>query len=566
MLSRIFSGFPSFKTAPLAPGLCAFGIWGIALAFSGCTAISDFSVHDCNVDADCDTLNGGIQRCERGQCIAGCTNNRHCSLVDPRFPICSAVGAQCVDLTSDDGACYASSGYVDQTMGELTGAQLALVGAFAPALKSSNWLSMQLAADEINADGGLPLGTGPNRPLVLLACDDRVESIEPAMKHLVNQLGARALLGTLEEESLSAALSVGATRNSAIFLTPSSVDATASAEDVDAVWALGTRTTELAGFYPDVVQLVARVADARRTDLHSLRLLSVIDQAQEDDTLAEAVLPSLVLDGSGTAELLREDRSRTLRLSDDSPTDRAQKLADAAAFAPDIVLLFVGGTFASPRGKPRTTIVQDMENLSAASNGWRPLYVLGARNLEDSFLRELALHNDDYRRRVVGVTVARAADPQLAQPLQARFAAAFPQAESSSGLGVTSSVYDALYFLAYALAAAPRDDGPLSTQDVRTGLQDVMMAGADRVDVGPGPDGLDKARVASRARTPFDTYGTNGPAGSVDPHLYCFNTHGDVEHVSPPAPGNLLTIDPGNAGDLLMNIACAVETPDASHQ
>src|SRR5690242_15550063 len=141
------------------------------LCAAACTALSDFSVHQCELHADCSHLEGGAWQCLDSRCVPGCASNEHCSATDPRTPICSEPGGECVSLSSADGTCFASTGFDPVASASSTAQEMRIVGAFAPSVRSSTWLTLKLAADEINAAGGVA-SAGGDQPLVVVLCQD----------------------------------------------------------------------------------------------------------------------------------------------------------------------------------------------------------------------------------------------------------------------------------------------------------------------------------------------------------------------------------------------------------
>ena len=136
------------------------------LACVACTALSDFSVHQCERDADCEVFDERIGHCQSARCVPGCRSNQHCASWDPCVPICTTREGDCVSLTTSGGECYASSGYDEAAMGEQTAAEMSVIGAFAPRLTSSEWLTMELAIEEL----GRSLSSMQLRPPVLVLC------------------------------------------------------------------------------------------------------------------------------------------------------------------------------------------------------------------------------------------------------------------------------------------------------------------------------------------------------------------------------------------------------------
>jgi len=457
-------------------------------------------------------------------------------------------------------------------MGALTGQELLLIGAFAPQIESSTWLTLQLAAEEINGQGGLPTGSGAGRPLIVVACEDRIRGIETSMLHL-DRLGVRGILASLEELPLQAAFSLPATRRSSLLLTPNGSALAASEAAAPLLWSLGTPTNDAAPSYPQLIQLAEQTAVGRGANPELLRVASLVSAAAEDDALERSVRPLLELGGKGADQLIREDRLRIVPLSDDSSDERAQALASLAQYAPDIILVFLGGSFDAPKGMLRSNVLRSLEEIVSSSASWRPLYILGPRNLRDPLLRWLARSSASFRARAAGATADPISDSILMTSLASRFELAFPESTSvGAELGVEPGTYDAFYYLAYALAAAPRGGTDLAAQDVLAGLEYVTDDEGERVDVGPGPDGLEKATALLSAQISFDTYGATGSAASsggdvrtADPRVYCFGEAGDVESPSSPAALTLEPPPPEGTTSASSSFACTQDATDAEN-
>jgi hypothetical protein len=377
--------------------------------------------------------------------------------------------------------------------------------------------------------------------VLLVACDDQSAHLPVALEHLVHRLGVRALLASLEQDVLQAALDLPATRGGSLLLAPSGSAAPSAPAESALFWSLGAPSVLAAPLYPDVIRRVVDAAVARGAVLDDLKLVSLSSAAAEDDALAEAVQDQLQLGNAGVDELIREGRFKRVRLDDDSSEDRAQTMQNLAAYAPDIILVFAGGSFAAPRGVPRVSVLQLLEARDAATPQWRPTYVLGPRNAGDPLLSQLARGGSGFGARALGITVERRPDPSLAAPLAARFGAAFPQAIESGQWGASPAVYDAFYYLAYALAAAPRPELGPGAADVLAGLQQVTQSSGPRVDVGPGAAGLERALEMLGQQLPFDVYGSTGPADfgrdhtrTDMPRLYCIGADGEAQPLDMP--------------------------------
>src|SRR5215510_14694377 len=72
----------------------------LLLGAPGCTALSDFSVHQCETHADCASFEGGVWRCDDARCVPGCASNDHCAATYPGAPLCTEPGGSCVSITT----------------------------------------------------------------------------------------------------------------------------------------------------------------------------------------------------------------------------------------------------------------------------------------------------------------------------------------------------------------------------------------------------------------------------------------------------------------------------------
>jgi len=504
---------------------------GLGLCLGGCTLLSDFDVRACSADADCEASTGPVRRCEKSRCVAGCSNNRSCSSADPRSPICSDLGGECQALTSPGGECYVSSGYHDESMGALTAQDMLFIGAFAPTLESPTWLALQLATSEIDAAGGMPTSTAARQPLLVVLCDDAMGAIEGAMQHF-QALGARSVVASLEADVLATALSLPSTRGDALLLTPGNPGLGLS-EGSPRLWSLGAPVDGLVSAYPAVLRQMVDGAVARSVARDRVRLAVLLGPAPDDEALANAVAARIELDGKLSDDLRREDRLRLFPVPDGPAEERAEVLASVATYAPDVVLVFLGGLLPSPSLEERSGAVRTLAQLAEAS-GWQPSYLFGPRNAGDTGLRDLAQTSVGFGSRALGLTADRPPDPRLSEALYGRFALAFPNAMGRNA-SVTANAYDALYHLAYANAAAPRNERAPATDEIEVGLENVTLVGAERVDVGPGADGLDKGIAALLDHTPIELHGTSGAAafderrsrsGAV--RAYCWRPDGQL--------------------------------------
>ena len=477
----------------------------LTLLATGCTFVSDFAVHQCESSSDCDVLDGRIRRCVDSQCIEGCESNHQCSSFDPRAPLCPAVGSQCVSLTSDEGSCYVSSTYDDATMGALLGSDLTVIGAFAPTLSSSTWLTLELAVDELNAASAS--GASALAPTLAVLCrggDEIIASVD----HLVNGLHAPGIVASLEAVPLEALHQDPDLTNRTLLLSPYGTGA--GREPDPWTWHLGGDYADAVGPFLGLSRELGAAIEQRLVPRRGLRIASLISEAPEDLAFSEAVEASLQIDGRTTDYLFREDRFRRFRLGDDSPEARALLPAAIAAYAPDLLLVFLGGEFRVPRGEPRLGVLEALEAQAAEHGAWSPVYLLGPRARADDRATHLAKTNDRFRASAVGVSVDRVPDEDLRQGLLARYTAAFPAA-APAGLFPADSTYDAIYYLAYATALArTRGEPQLTPESLLDGLARITNARDECVEVGPA--GNVAAAERMRDGSPFQLCGVTGPA------------------------------------------------------
>lgn len=512
-----------------------------AAGYGGCTVLSDFSAHQCGQDAECELLDGTIRRCDTGKCVPGCSDNHHCATFDSRSPVCPAVGRECIGFTSKDAACYSSSPYDDARMGTLTAAEMAAIGAFAPSLRHSTWLTMQMAATELAAEEGLPA------PAVAIICDPRRAA--DAVEHL-NDLGALAIVAALPEaqqRTVVAELAVASPQ-------PVQVSPSAPAtEPVAGVWYLGA-TQEAA--VPAFLALIS-AADQRRRDT-PLKIASVTSGTIDDDNLAGLVRTSVTLDDRDAAYLEREGRWSDFTVDGQTLAEDSDVVDAIVGYAPDLVVWFAGGEFPSQPSLSRSALIEVLEQRLPQP----PLYLFGPRNVGDAPLRRLALGSASFRTRSVLVRAHRATDPTIRSALDARFRQTYPGADAArDGFGVDPDVYDAIYYATYAVSAVLSGNGLTPTE----GLMRVSDNAGPRVDVGPGPSGTGLASELLQQGLPFHLYGTSGPAGfgrteseqRADTRVMCWAASGDpVEAaVFDPAVASLTSAAAGCAEEFLGAVA-----------
>jgi len=428
-------------------------------------------------------------------------------------------------------------------MGALSAAEMTIIGAFSPTVRSSTWLSITLAVEEINSF----IGSTPSAaPVLAVLCSGAEDDLPVSMAHLVDALGVRAILGSVDDASVRLALTSPATRESALFLSPGSAPV-APLAPMPLSWHLGGLQRDVAAAYPALVE--RELARTRAMGSVEPKVLSVVAAAPEDTALADLVEATLVVDGHDVRSASALDRYRRLDLVDDDPDAREQALRVAATYAPDVVLAFLGGDFRVPEGLERGSFVAALDGAlngaPDAGNGSPSSYILAPHARDDRALRRLARTSPPFRARAVGLDARRPPERALLDAAIERFDDAFPRAgEDLATARLSDPVYDALYLLFYARVAAGRAteavvSPAIDSQAAALGdaLQRIGSPGGAPVAVGPGAAGLDTGIPLLLAGDPIDVVTTSGPAhfdGVVrarpaDARIWCWSDAGTPE-------------------------------------
>jgi hypothetical protein len=544
-------------TATRATHLTLLLSWCTFVEASSCTLISDFDIDQCEQSTECISATGILGRCEQSRCVvAACANNGECIAADPRFPICQRRGGECVALITEGPECSASSNYDSSTMDDLTAEDLILLGAFAPSVRTSTGLSLELAVQELNATGGLP-GTYSIRPVLVVECDGSMATA--AMHHLVDDLGVHAILGSLDAATLRTVVTQRETLEPAFFLSPgdSYNRPNTSSSNGDYLWYLGTRYDDVVPAYSVLVNAISKVIETAPGRTAPVTIASIASSRDEDEALHLAVFGGLSVDELDGPMLAAEKRFRSFTLPDDAGDGRRAMLELLVQMAPEIVVSFAGGTFGAPARRERTSFLRTLEEIAGATR-YAPRYILGPSNVEDAAIARLATESTTFRSRALGLRARRPQDAALRAALDDRFQAAFPDA-GELGIHVSAAVYDSLYFLAYAAAAAPLAAGRGRAELTLEGFMRVVAAGEPEVVV--GPDGLGAAAEYLSRGTPFSLRGTDGTADfDLDEqarlgqgNLYCWDERG--------APREIAALDSA-ASFILEATPCGPEIAD----
>lgn len=500
---------------PCAAGGSAYRRWaaGVALlarciactTMSACTLLSDFAISACDEDVQCDITAASVNYCDRGVCVPGCRDNRQCATRDPRTSLCTHTGGECIAISSPELECYASSPYDDRTMGDATAESLSIIGAFAPSLRSSTWLTLELAEREFR-QSEMPSSAGGAAPLLLVLCDDAPGAVQGSVEHLVEDLSVRAIVASFDQSVQSASLLAAGERT--FMLSP---DGTLGSTPNAAFWHLGGDYGELVPAYPSLLRALVRRMDQRTTSSGRPSRIALVTSPGDGGRFGTLIGAGLVVDSQTPQELEVLDRFRSFELSE---TQRDRNVAELVAFAPDLVLLHAAGVFGSSPRRERAEVIARIEEGAAATGRPPPLYALGPRQGGDTYVDVLAARDASFRARAVLVDFEHPGQTEEAG-LRSRFATAYHSPLPRAYLGPAPRIYDALYYLAYA-AVAGRDASGSSPASLRGGMAWVTDPAGPAVHVGGGSEGLDLARDLLLRGEPFELHGITG-AEPFDP-------------------------------------------------
>ena len=526
-----------------------------ALVCVACTALSDFSVQQCERDADCEVFDGGIGFCQSARCVAGCRDNQHCASWDPREPICTVREGDCVSLTTLGGECYASSGYGEVAMGEQTAVEMNVIGAFAPRLTSSEWLTMELAIEELGSSfPALQL-----RPPVLVVCDDDSATVTSGMAHLVEALQSRTVLASLDDRSLSLATAVAAESAGAVLLSPYGyvTRPAASGSEPAPLWYLGTSYEGAIDIYRAVLDRILDVLAATGKSRDRAHVAVVVAQTPEDSRQAAGLRRALDIDGKDADLLEREGRYLEVMVPDADGVARDEQLARLAPFAPDVVLSFMGSTFAEGARADR---IESLVALDArlAEAAVRPYYVLGPRNGNEPQLTAAMRADPSLRSRSLLVDTGPERGTPLAEALGERFGRAFPATAVTDGYSPVPSIYDGVYLLALTLAVVETALSGVSVERAQAAFERLTTPTSTRIDLTPG---LDSVALALQSGIGFNVRGPSGDWVFTDDHeragvpsVYCWNEAVRLELVAHHdlAAGGLVSVESQCSGGELL--------------
>jgi ABC-type branched-subunit amino acid transport system substrate-binding protein len=379
-----------------------------------------------------------------------------------------------------------------------------------------------LAVEEINAVGGVPGATvNDARPLVLVSCDESTNLMR-ASGHLITDLHVPAIVGPNTSQDtldLSNKLSIG---SGTVVMTPTGVASSiADLRDNDLTWLMVPSDVQRAPLM--IHQLNDLETQIRQERGSSHVKLGVIYRSDALGTGTRTSLDSLVINGKPISDGINLGQNVKISPYDFTQADQNAIVTDYLKFMPDIIVL--AGT-----AEAITKVMVPLEQKwpkSDAGPGYRPFYVL-IDSVKVPDLITAVTGNDDLRRRIRGTGVTPAASSAaVSNAFQIDFTARYPGSSAKiSGMG---SSYDALFSIAYALAAT--SDEPATGKAVSTGLR--QIAGGSTVIQSSGTKALAAFQKLSSGEkiTAIGTFGplewdANGAVVGGALEMWCINATG----------------------------------------
>ena len=452
-----------------------------------------------------------------------CTTNAECiERAEDEPAICRPSDHTCVTLATPD--CPLVYGNAADPNAIVFGA-FATLNPAAPEENSIVW-AHRLALEELNSDdvGGLPGPKNVRRPLVMSVCNNAGDVVEPGLSHLIDDLEVPAVIATLKPGDLRRAYEKNVKKD-VFYLSPVSVTKmVALEEDAGHIWNFLGQPSDFAPTYAALLTLAethVRALQSEEQKQVPLRVAMVTTEDAFDAELASAITPVLKFNGKSATD---NDGSFT-RITIGTKPDFTQLADDLATWGPDIVISAAGDAFLMTNG-----LQQVLEEDWAVFSGDKPppFYILSpydAGNL-NALSKRISGRLDreptvDHNARYVGVSIADAADKSLQNAYAIRLRSKFKNAITD-----TANYYDAVYFLAYAMAGANQPTR-LTGSGIASGMQRLLSG--DNLDVGPGHiadafavllDGKKTLHIGSTLGPPnFDP--TTG-VRPVDGSVFCF--------------------------------------------
>jgi ABC-type branched-subunit amino acid transport system substrate-binding protein len=298
-----------------------------------------------------------------------------------------------------------------------------------------------LAVELINQVGGVPDGTGRKRTLTLAAATST--SVEDSLRMLQRRAKLSAVIGPDSSDDMRALLAAATGEAQLFTVGPNnSVDSLVETEDSDLSWSLvPTDSQRMPLMMRALGDLEAALTAARSGRALRLGVL------YRDDAFGRGWRETLEGASWGGVGLTHADNAARVSIEayDPRARDQAELVQRQLAFAPD-VLVVIG------MGEAVSQLLAPLEQ--AWSTDQRPEYLLTDATKGSELLSLVAERTDLISRvRGIGATPTALVRPSY-QGFLGQYAERFPGAAAEPVGAFAAAAYDAVFVIAYALAAA----------------------------------------------------------------------------------------------------------------
>jgi ABC-type branched-subunit amino acid transport system substrate-binding protein len=366
-------------------------------------------------------------------------------------------------------------------------------------------------------------------PPAIAVCDETVEPAR-AVKHFVDDLGARVVVGPVFDQNVSVVLNETRPRKVVLFSPMADDLSFASVPNDDGLqWSCRPNRERVARYYRQAFEHAVGVFKARRPDVFETTRAVVLNGSDPSTrSFLARVEPTLTINGAqvGAASNAGNYRQVVYTWSPTAATDVGALARDLASGTPPPNLVVIPSSLDAVG-----SIIDELE-LGWPAGAPRPSYLIDEPT--DGLL-SLVNQHDGLRGRLLGLRPFR--DEASSRAFEA-FVATYKQRYGSAPPARAEYAFDCFYLLMYSLASSAKLDGILLRPDVRgEAIRDGVAALS-----GPGTSiAVGSAEVSRFYSTVLggstvDLAGASGPlafdvskgAPDVDGEIYCVRSAGAV--------------------------------------
>jgi len=511
----------------------------LATAFGGCSFLRDLSADQCKVDNDCAKFgnyecsiekvcvaravssagsgNGGSGNGGSGNTTAGksgnvtggeggspdttdCKTNADCIDAHDGAPfICQR--NSCVSLTTDQCPFVIAGPDAAPTEYLTRPGKPIIFGAYVPisvAMPENHpyTLNFRFALNEFMEGTLGGVGT-PARPFVMVLCQSTNPDLKASVSHLVDTLEVPSILATLTSDKLKTVFDDVSTRERKVFLLgPLEADsALAGADDGGRMWHMLGPATDLIPTYGPLMTLVENYVrnyvQPDKPALDPLKVALVYSDLTYSKDMANALPSAVTVNGFALNAKENKNNYKPFEVKVDGVAEPDVSVVTSALTplgSADIIISLGGHEFMDPI----ISAIQSTRTKAEQS----PFYVLSPRHPFDLTLTSGSFFQPANMGflpvLMAGVNYASVEDSSLYDQYLLNIQTAYP---GQDGLESRENLYDAAYFMMYALAAANSTGDDFDGDDVVNGMKALVDPEGEPATVGPGKLGGNFSKV-----------------------------------------------------------------------